>query len=398
MRPDPLHAELASTIEGSSLERIARREMSRRTFLLAGTAAAASATLSAWSPNARANIGGRLNLMSWEGYSLQNETARWRSQSGVTVNAAVMSNQDNVTAKLVGSPVRLDVAKYSNGYNAIYKELKVLRPIDVAKIPNYNKSDIFARFYDADMWYWNGQRFAIPWIWSLDTLVYNPKYGAVNSHKDLLKPEFKDKLTFVDNPLTTWPQIALVSSYGNKFPNLTTDELKECFKRMEPYRKQCRGFAGSNGDVISLFASGEIAACFVVWSAVPLETSKQNVKTVGAMFKSAGALWADAWFLPTTSQNIDTAHAFINQALSPQVQADACSSTVGDCVNRKAIPLLDAKTRAVRLRHHRSVARLDTAQGTATAHLDAIRHVCGLAAGVVRLPRDHLSARQETRP
>lgn len=347
MKPAPHHTELASILEDASPEHIAGREMNRRTFMLASAAAAAGATLGAWSPAARANVGGRLDLMSWEGYSLQKETNGWRRQNGITVNAAVMSNQDDVTAKLVGSPVRLDVAEYSNGYNAIYKDLHVLKPLDVAKIPNYNKNDILARFYDGDMWYWDGQRFAIPWIWGLDTLVYNPRYGVVNSHRDLLKPEFKGKLTFVDNPLTTWPQIALVAGYGDKFPNLTKDELKDCFKRMEPYRKQCRVFAGSNGDVISLFASGEIAACFVVWSAVPLETAKQNVKTVGATFKGAGALWADAWFVPMTSQNIDTAHAFINQALSPQVQADACSSTVGGCVNRKAIPLLDAKTRAL---------------------------------------------------
>ncbi|MDR5832574.1 extracellular solute-binding protein [Caballeronia sp. LP006] len=339
--------KLASTTGEPTSGRTSGREVSRRHFMLASAAAAAGATLGAWSPGARANVGGRLDLMSWEGYSLQNETARWRGQNGVSVNAAVMSNQDDVTAKLVGSPVRLDVAEYSNGYNAIYKDLKVLKPIDIGKIPNYNKSDILARFYDADMWYWDGQHFAIPWIWGLDTLVYNPKYGKVESHKDLLKPEFKGKLTFVDNPLTTWPQIALVAGYGDKFPNLTKEELKDCFRRMEPYRKQCRVFAGSNGDVISLFASGEIAACFVVWSAVPLETAKQNVTTVGATFKGAGALWADAWFVPMTSQNIDTAHAFINQALSPQVQADACASTVGGCVNRKAIPLLDAKTRAL---------------------------------------------------
>lgn len=324
--------------------------LGRRSFLLGTAAITAGATLGAWVPNARAAIGGNLEVMAWEGYTLEPETADWRKANNVTMRAAIMSNQDDVTAKIVGNnAVRLDLAEYSNGYNAIYDELGVLTEIDTSKLPNYNKDDIYPPFYEGDMWFWDGKNYAIPWVWGLDTIVVNPELTGfeVKSYKDLLRPELTGKLAFLDNPLTVWPQIAKVTGYGEKFPNLTKDELKDCFEKLKPYRDQTKVFASSNGDVISLFASGEIAACFCVWSAVPLETSKQNVKTVAVYPKEGGAVWADAWFIPKTAVNIDTATAFINEALDPEIQASVCKTAVASTVSKKAPALMDSETKAL---------------------------------------------------
>lgn len=325
--------------------------MGRRSFLKGSAAAAAGITLGAWVPPARAEIGGHVEMMAWEGYTLEAELAEWRKKHNVTVRAAIMSNQDDVTAKIAGgNAVRLDIAEYSNGYNTIYDELGVLTKLDVSKIPNYTKENIYPPFYDGDMWYWDGERWAIPWCWGLDTIVVNPELlGGVEikSYEDLLRPELTGKIAFLDNPLTCWPQIAKVTGYGDKFPYLTKDELADCFEKLKPYRDQTKVFASSNGDVISLFANGEIAACFCVWSAVPLETAKQNVKTVAVLPKEGGAVWADAWFIPTSAENIDTAYAIINEALTPEVQASMCKTCVAHTVTPGAVPLMDEETRAL---------------------------------------------------
>ncbi|WP_082530020.1 ABC transporter substrate-binding protein [Rhizobium sp. Root1203] len=323
--------------------------LDRRHFLFGTAAIAAGATLGAWVPSAEAAVGGNLEVMAWEGYTLESETAEWRKANNLTMRAAIMSNQDDVTAKIVGSnAVRLDLAEYSNGYNAIYNDLKVLTELDVSKIPNYNKDDIYPPFYQGDMWFWDGKQWAMPWVWGLDTIVIRPDLAGgveVKSYEDLLKPEFTGKLAFLDNPLTVWPQIAKVTGYGPKFPNLTKDELTDCFEKLKPYREQSKVFASSNGDVISLFASGEIAACFCVWSAVPLETAKQNVTTVSVYPKEGGAVWADAWFIPKTAENIDSAYAFINEALKPEIQASICKTAVAAAVSKKAPALMDAQTK-----------------------------------------------------
>lgn len=323
--------------------------LSRRTLMLGAAAAAAGATLGRWIPEARAAVGGQLDIMTWEGYTLQNEAAQWIKQNNLRVNASIMGSQDDVTAKLMGGGVRLDLSEYSNGYNELYKGLGLLKPIDATQLPNYNPTDIITRFYDGDMWFWDGQRFGIPWTWGVDTIVLNPQEvkEPVTSFKDLLRPEFKGRLTFLDNPLTVWPLAAKVTGHGDKFPNVSREELADIWDQMIPYREQCRTFASSNGDVASLFVAKEISACFCTWTAATLQTAKQGVKTEYVFPKEGGAVWADAWFIPVTSVNTESALAFINQALDPQVQAEMSKAASSAVVNRKAVQFMDASTRSL---------------------------------------------------
>lgn len=324
--------------------------LNRRNFLLRSSALSAGAVLGAWVPRGALASDGMLEVMAWEGYTLETETAAWRESKGLTMRAAIMSSQDDVTAKLAGSsPVRLDVSEYSNGYNEIYDEMGILTELDVSKIPNYNATDIYPPFFNAPMWHWDDKTWAMPWCWGLDTIVVRPDLAGIEitSYEDLLRPELTGKIAFLDNPLTLWPQIAKVTGYGDKFPNMTKEELDDSFVKLQPYRDQTKVFAASNGDVISLFAAGEIAACFCVWAAVPLETAKQGVTTVAIMPKEGGAVWADAWFIPKTSENVELAHEFINQALSPEIQASISQTAVCSSVSNKAPALMDEVTRGL---------------------------------------------------
>jgi spermidine/putrescine-binding protein len=321
-----------------------------RGFISGTSALSAGVVLGAWVPrDAFAQSDKMLEVMQWEGVALEAETAAWRESMGLTMRTTIMSNQDDVTAKLAGSsPVRLDVAVYSPGFEEIYNDLGILTKLDVAEIPNYNAADIFPPFFNSAMGHGNGQTWGIPWLWGLDTIVVRPDMaGEVTSYKDLLKPELTGKLAFMDNPLTTWPQVAKVTGYGDRFPNLTVEEMNDCFAKLVPYRNQTKLFATSHGDIISLFASGEIAACFCVWSAVPLETAKQGVKTVAISPKEGGAVWVDAFFIPKTAGNVEAAHGYINQALSPEIQASIVRVAVCNSVSRKAPPLMDEVSRSL---------------------------------------------------
>ncbi len=331
-------------------ELMANAHPSRRAFLLATAAATAGATLGAWVPRSRAagTIGGEVEMMAWEGYTMQNEAADFIAKNNIDLRPAIMGNQDDVTSKLVGdNPVRLDMVEYSNGYGAQYDELKIMQPLDLSKIPNYNAESMFPPFYEADMWRWDDETWSIPWVWGLDTLIYNPDTVPfeIKSYKDLLRPELTGRVAMLDNPLTTFPQIAKVAGYGDKYPLLTADEMADCFEKLKPYRDQTKVYATSNGDVVSLFTSGEIDACFCVWNGVTVSTTEQNVRTIAADPIEGGAVWADSWFIPHTAENLDTVHALINEALSPEVQAGMCTATASNTVSPLALPLMsdDAK-------------------------------------------------------
>ncbi|MBL4929438.1 ABC transporter substrate-binding protein [Fuscibacter oryzae] len=328
----------------------AEGKLSRRRFINGAAALTGGAVLAPMLPGFARAAGGELSVMAWEGFTMETELKDWLASEGITIKASIIGTQDDVNARLVGStPVPTDVSEFNQGYNHFYgDELAITTPLDESKLPNYNAEETFAGFYKAPTWFWDGKLHGVPWIWGLNSLVYNPAVvPEPKSYADLLKPEYKDKLAFGDDTLATWPMIARVAGYGDKFPNLTVEELDDAFAQMDPYRAQCRVFAASNGDSINLLVNGEIGALFCGWSGIPNETAKQGVETKYVIPAEGAAMWCDAWFIPTAATNTDLAHAYINATLGAQAQADVCKNVVGGTVQKPAVDKMDDATKGL---------------------------------------------------
>jgi spermidine/putrescine transport system substrate-binding protein len=338
----------------SDIERAAfgpSANLSRRSVLKAGMAGAAAAALGPFlGTPARAEIGGALQVMAWEGFDLTTQLKDWEAKHSITEDVLAIGNQDDVQAKFVaGNPPPIDLAEYNQGYNKLYGEqLKIIHPLDMSQIPNYNAEDIFPGFYQQPSWYWNNTQFGVPWTWGLNSLVYNTaKMQEPKSFTELLAPDLKGKIALVDDTLATWPVAANIAGLGGKYPNLTKEEMKKVFDGLKVYRDHARVIALTYGDVISMFVSGEIVALFSGWTGIPVETAKQNVKCAYAIPKEGATMWCDAWFIPVSADNVETAHAFINQAVSAPIQAQAAQAVTAGTVNKKAVALMDDATRAL---------------------------------------------------
>jgi spermidine/putrescine-binding protein len=292
---------------------------------------------------AQAAVGGEIQLMAWTGFDLTDELADWRKEHGVTVQVNALGSQDDVTAKFnVPNPVPFDLAVFNQGYAELYIDvLKMPKPLDPARIPNYNPTNMFPQFYMQPTWYRHGKLWGAPWSWGLNALIYNPAMmPKPTTYKDLLKPELKGKLVIADDTLATWPMAARLAGFKAEFPNLTHDQLKATFDNLKLYRAQSRTISPTYGDVTSLLVSGEIAACFIGDMGIPSETAKQGVKTEYVFPAEGATTWCDAWFIPPAADNIDTAYAYINEALSPEVQAKVATRNASGVVSSQAVKLL----------------------------------------------------------
>ncbi|WP_166361571.1 ABC transporter substrate-binding protein [Pseudomonas akapageensis] len=315
--------------------------MKRRTFLLGAAASAAGLYIGSFAPGVMA-ADGHLEILGWEGETGDAELADWRKNRGITVRSSYASTQDDITARLAGTdPVQLDLTMYALGYETIYKEMDILTPIDTSRIPNYSPDSTIPLFYKGNRWYWDGKQWGIPLLWGMNTIVYNVKnVKKPKVYKDLLDPKLKGKLTFVDDGLSTWSIIAIIAGYGDKFPNLTRAEFDDAFEKLKPYRDQCRVFASSAGDAVSLLASGEVDAVFSLSAFAPTETAKRGVETALSVPEEGAALWCDALFIPKTAKDVPLALEFINKVLEPETQAKMATTMFSAVTNQKAIPLL----------------------------------------------------------
>lgn len=323
----------------------------RRRFLGTGAAAITGGFLAPLLPGmVRAEALGELKLLAWEGFTFEEELKDYLADRGIDLAISAIASQDDVQIRLAGpTPTVVDVTSYNQGYAELYgKTLNIIQPLDEARLPNYTAGTIFPEFYHQPAWYWDGHLRGVVMGWGINCIVWNPaRVPEPASYTDLLKPEYAGQIAFVEDPLANWPIFARLTGFGDKYPNVTREELAQIFGGMKPWRDQSKVFAASIGDVINLFVNGEIGVLFCGWSGIPVETGGQGVETRYTVPAEGGAIWSDAFFIPTSATNIDAAYAFIDGMIAPQAQADHARLTLSGTINKAALPLMDEATRAL---------------------------------------------------
>jgi spermidine/putrescine-binding protein len=324
--------------------------LDRRSLMKAMVGATAGAFLAPlWLRPAMAQgVGGELQLMAWEGYDLSKELADWRAANGVTVSSASIAVQDDVQTKFIaGNPPPIDLAEYNQAYADLYiRQMQIVQPIDVSKVPNYNPENLFDVFYDKPTWFSDGKLWGTPYLWGFNTILYNAaKLGAPASYTDLLDPKLKGRIAIMDDTVSTWPVAARVAGLGAKYPLLTPEELATTFAELTKYRDQARLIALNQGELLNFMVSGEIDAVLCADPSILTQAAAQGVDLAMALPSEGPVLWVDAWFIPISADNVETATAFMNASLDPQVQANVAMAVVQAPVSRKAVELLDEASR-----------------------------------------------------
>jgi spermidine/putrescine transport system substrate-binding protein len=338
---------------------LSRRELLRRGGVAVVTVGVGPALLAACggedeeptatgAPAEQAQIGGPVDYLSWEGYDLPNETKAWRQENDVTFRTTYIGTHDDIQAKLkAGAATSYDLITYYQGFIDLYRTLEILTPLDESKIPNLANMYPFFREGEASDRFWkvDGERWGVPWTWGTTTLDYRAdQIDPPESWFDLLEPEFKGKVGWVPDASGAFTLAGHILDFD--VPNYTPDQFEECKTLLRRFREQIRGFAPSFGDLANQFSTGEIVASFIGWAAVGVFAGPDA--NVESTIPSEGSYsFCDSYAIPPTADNVETVHAFINEALSAEVQAMQAESLSAGVVTPDAVPLMPENVAAL---------------------------------------------------
>ena len=282
---------------------------------------------------------GTIDYLSWEGYDIPDQLKAWRDTNGVKVNPNYIGNHDDIQAKIKAGGGSYDIITYFQGYKPLYQELGILAPIDVSKIPNvpglfpYFQSDVGNFWIDPDGT-WTG----IPWTWGSIGITWDEAVlpGGLSSWYDLLDPKFKDKIGLPDDPTGSYILAAHVLGYDpSKLPK---DKLSEIVDLLTQIVQQAKSVAPSFGDMTSQLVAGDIVACWQGWAAMNSFAKDAGNDTVKTEVPKEGSFsFCDLYAIPTTADNVDTALALFNEAISPEVNAAAAEFLVGAVTVEEAV-------------------------------------------------------------
>jgi spermidine/putrescine transport system substrate-binding protein len=124
------------------------------------------------------------------------------------------------------------------------------------------------------------------------------------------------------------------------------------FEKVKDYLRrivaQTKGVSASYGDVSTRLVSGDAVIAFLGWAAVnsfAADAGKKTVKTT--LPEEGGYSFIDSYAIPPTADNVDSAHAWINEGLDPKVNAEAANYLVGGVTVEASVDLLKPDIKAL---------------------------------------------------
>ena len=275
-----------------------------------------------------------VNVYNWSDYIAEDTNSSFEKKTGIKVTYDVFDSNEVLETKLLAGASGYDVVVPTLNFLGRQIQAGVFLPLDKSKIPNYANLDTEAmkRLESQDP----GNKYAIPYMWGTTGIGYNvdkvkAAFGSTDITQSLdlvFKPENISKLkscgvTLLDTPSELIP-IAL--NYLGEDPNSTDpaviDKAAVLLKSIRPYVSNFH-----SSQYIDALANGDI--CLVVgWSGDIIqardraEEAGNGVHIAYSIPKEGAPLWFDMLSIPKDAKNLDSAYAFINYLLDPQVMAN----------------------------------------------------------------------------
>jgi spermidine/putrescine transport system substrate-binding protein len=293
---------------------------------------------------------GTIDYLSWTGYDIPDPMKAWKTANSVNVKPTYIGNHDDIQSKIKAGGGAYDLITYYQGYKDLYTELEILSTIDTGKIPNTD--GLFSVFKEADarnLWIeedgdWTG----VPWTWGSIGITWDDAKlpGGLTSWYDLLDAKFKGKVAMVNDPLGAFTLTAhILGKDPAALPKAEYSEIRDFLTKMVAQTKTVSpGFT----EMTKALVDGEAVVCYQGWAYQNYLAAQAGNKTVTTKTPKEGAFsFCDLYAIPSTTDNADTVHAWINEALVPESNARIAEYLVAAVTVEEAVDLINADTKAL---------------------------------------------------
>ncbi len=325
------------------LRRFQKGSVSRRHFLGVTGLGLATAVMSSAVPGLRprrahAALSGTVNFTTWPSYFAQENLDNFTKNTGVKINVAVFGSNEEMLAKLQAGSTGWDVFVPTNYTISTYKDLDLVQPLDLAKLPNYDQASQEQRFTAEGII--DGNVYAVPKDWGTTGFTYNAKAmtqkpASWKEFWDLTRNEATGRVMVHDYQLTTSGNA--LKYFGYSFNSNDPKELADAEKLLIEAKPHLFGI---NSDYKPSLISGD-AWMSVCWTGDAVQLQRDMPEFVYVLAKEGGEIWSDFYAIPKDAPNIEAAYALIDHLLTPavnavEVQAHGYPST--DARTNKLVP------------------------------------------------------------
>jgi spermidine/putrescine-binding protein len=252
-----------------------------------------------------------INVFLWTEYIPPDIVECFEKVYGVTVNREEFSSNEELIAKLQAGAAGYDIVHPSDYAIDVLARLGLLQKLDKGRLPNLGNigADYFTLYGDSADYISPYQVGTQAIVYNSETIINPPAAWA-----DLWKPEYADRMVFVDDTRVIIGMTLLTQGYSvNATDAAQLEQAQAKLAELAPNVK----LWDSDSPKTALIAGD--ADLGVVWNgeaylaARELPSLKYIIPTEGAI------LFEDGFAIPAEAPHLDAAYAWMNYLLQPDV-------------------------------------------------------------------------------
>src|ERR1700744_2928827 len=273
-----------------------------------------------------------LNLYIWSDYLAPNTLSDFEKQSGIKIHVAYYDTNETLETKLLAGSSGYDIVVPTASYFERLIKAGAFTALDKSRLPNLKNMDPElmqkVKQNDPD----NGH--GVIYLWGTNGIGYNEKMvkalmpdAPLDSWRMVFDPAVASKLakcgiSVLDSPAE---MLRAVYSYMGKDPNSqSADDLVQAEAIMTKIRPYISSINSSG--YIEALANGDICVAVayngdVMQSRDRAKEANKGIEIKYALPKEGSIVWFDMLAIPKEAPNLESAYAFMNYMMTPQVIA-----------------------------------------------------------------------------
>jgi putrescine transport system substrate-binding protein len=292
-----------------------------------------------------------LNLYIWSDYLAPNTLSDFEKQTGIKIHVAYYDTNETLETKLLAGSSGYDIVVPTASYFERLIKAGAFTALDKSRLPNLKNMDPElmqkVKQNDPD----NGH--GVIYLWGTNGIGYNEKMvkalmpdAPLDSWRMVFDPAVASKLSkcgisVLDSPAE---MLRAVYSYMGKDPNSqSADDLVQAEAIMTKIRPYITSINSSG--YIEALANGDICVAVayngdVMQSRDRAKEANKGIEIKYALPKEGSIIWFDMLAIPKEAPNLESAYAFMNYMMTPQVIADVSNFKRYADANAAAQPLV----------------------------------------------------------
>jgi putrescine transport system substrate-binding protein len=307
------------------------------TLTACGDRKSGSASGSAEKPGAAADTGTAkgqvLNLYIWSDYLAADTLSNFEKQTGIKVHVAYFDTNETLETKLLAGSSGYDVVVPTASYFERQIKAGVYLTLDKSKLPNLKNMDpqLMAKVALHDP----GNAHGIIYTWGTNGIGYNEKMvrelmpdAPLDSWRMVFDPAVASKvakcgISVLDSPAE---MLRAVYSYLGKDANSQSpNDLVQAEAVLTKIRPFIRNINSS--EYIEALANGDLCIAVgyngdVMQARDRAREANKGIEVKYYVPKEGSILWFDMLAIPKDAPDPDSAYAYLNYIMTPQVIAD----------------------------------------------------------------------------